>query len=71
MRMARGKSGRIVVEVESALKSRLYGALEISKITLKEWFLREANRFCDETNQPSLFRAKNESDLAKQAEKKV
>jgi hypothetical protein len=53
--MARGESGRIVIEVEPEVKRRLYSALALSGSTLKDWFIRTASTFCDESVQPSLF----------------
>lgn len=37
--MARGPSGRIVLEVEPSLKQAIYAQLDRRGITLKEWFL--------------------------------
>jgi hypothetical protein len=53
--MARGESGRIVIEVEPETKKRLYASLALSGSTLKEWFLKNAADYCDEANQPLLF----------------
>jgi len=41
--MARGKSGRIVIEIDPKLKRELYLKLEEKQRTLKEWFVAEAN----------------------------
>lgn len=54
-KMARGGSGRIVLEVDPALKRRLYAALAIEEKSLKEWFVRSAQTFLDERQQPNLF----------------
>ena len=59
--MARGDSGRIVIEVDPETKRQLYAALDLTGSTLKDWFVKRASDFCDETNQPSLF---HPSDLA-------
>lgn len=40
--MSRGSSGRIVVEVDPALKKRLYAALSLDGATLKDWFRKRA-----------------------------
>lgn len=53
--MARGESGRIVIEVEPEFKKQLYAALAVSGLTLKDWFLVSAYRYCDEVAQPDLF----------------
>jgi len=53
--MARGKSGRVVLEIDPELKRRLYASLENRQETMKEWFVKEAENliYCDK--QPSLF----------------
>lgn len=38
--MARGTSGRIVLEVEPDLKHAIYMLLDKRGLTLKQWFLR-------------------------------
>ncbi|GLS99254.1 hypothetical protein GCM10007897_06330 [Sphingobium jiangsuense] len=43
--MAKGQSGRIVVEVDPALKRALYGALAVDDSTLKEWFVEQATKY--------------------------
>jgi hypothetical protein len=53
--MARGESGRIVIEVEPEMKKRLYAALALSGSTLKDWFLKKATAYCHESVEPSLF----------------
>lgn len=53
--MARGESGRIVIEVEPETKKRLYASLAMSGSTLKDWFLKKAADYCREAGQPSLF----------------
>jgi hypothetical protein len=53
--MARGESGRVVVEIDPDLKSRLYGALTERGLTLKAWFVDEAQRYIELERQPLLF----------------
>jgi len=53
--MAVGESGRIVIDVDPEMKRRLYSALALSGSTLKDWFLKSARSFCDESTQPMLF----------------
>ena len=53
--MARGESGRIVIEIEPQTKKRLYASLALSGSTLKDWFLKRAADYCQEAGQPSLF----------------
>lgn len=43
--MARGDSGRIVVDIDPQLKRRLYSALALEDCSLKEWFIRSAELF--------------------------
>lgn len=43
--MARGESGRIVLEVDPDLKGELYVELARRGLTLKAWFVGEAKRF--------------------------
>jgi len=50
-----GNSGKVVVNIEPELKRRLYAALSISGMTLKDWFRRTAAAYCDEQGQPLLF----------------
>jgi hypothetical protein len=54
--MAKGTSGRIVVDVDPALKSEVYIALAAQGSTLKDWFLKQARQLCDEQRQPLLLR---------------
>jgi hypothetical protein len=52
--MARGESGRVVIEVDPALKQRLYIALAAEGSTLKNWFIENVEHFVEEHDQPSL-----------------
>ena len=40
--MAIGKSHRIVIEIDPDMKSDIYAALKSRGLTLKEWFIRQA-----------------------------
>ncbi|EAM2341105.1 hypothetical protein C1967_04450 [Salmonella enterica] len=42
--MAKGESGRIVLEVEPELKKALYLVLTMERKTLKEWFVDKAQK---------------------------
>lgn len=53
--MARGESGRVVIEVDPALKRELYAVLAMSGSTLKDWFVRSAESYCCSGAQGSLF----------------
>ncbi|MBI4025944.1 MAG: hypothetical protein HY360_13240 [Verrucomicrobia bacterium] len=52
--MARGESGRIVIEVEPGMKRRLYAALALSGSTLKDWFIKSATEFITDREQLPL-----------------
>ncbi|PJB73626.1 MAG: hypothetical protein CO093_00250 [Alphaproteobacteria bacterium CG_4_9_14_3_um_filter_47_13] len=63
--MSKGKSGRIVIEVDPALKRKLYSVLAIESSTLKDWFIQTAEDYIKEnsTTQKSAkasSRTKNE-----------
>jgi hypothetical protein len=53
--MAVGTSGRVVIEIDPDLKRQLYAALEQDSQTLKDWFVKNANSYLEQTMQPSLF----------------
>ena len=52
--MARGPSGKVVIEPGSELKKDLYLALQIRGISLKDWFCGQARELINETDQPTL-----------------
>jgi len=52
--MAKGSSGRIVVEIDPEIKLRLYGTLGKQGLTLKEWFIHSAEQYINEEAQLSL-----------------
>jgi hypothetical protein len=54
-----GRSGRIVVEVDTGLKRTLYAELAREGSTLKEWFTREAERYVRASVQQELFVAES------------
>ena len=43
--MARGQSGRIVLEDTPELKNELYSAISKKGITLKDWFVDNAEQY--------------------------
>jgi len=45
--MPRGKSGRIVVEVEQELKGRLHATLALEGLTVKQWFVDHATDYVE------------------------
>lgn len=52
--MAKGESGRIVIEIDPDFKRELYATLERDGLTLKGWFVQRANRYIANHVQPSL-----------------
>ena len=53
--MARGESGRIVLEIDPTKKADLYSALMKDGLTLKDWFLRQATQYLRDQGQIPLF----------------
>lgn len=50
--MARGNSGRIVVEIGVELKDSLYAKLSEDGLTLKDWFLIRAQDYLRSSKKP-------------------
>jgi len=51
-----GKSGRLVIEIDTDLKRQLYQTLREDGLNLKDWFLAQAESYLEEKNlQTSLF----------------
>lgn len=50
--MARGSSGRVVVEAGPQLKKRLYTVLSAQGLTLKDWFIQAAETQISQHEQP-------------------
>jgi hypothetical protein len=55
--MSQGLSGRMVVELEPALKRRLYASLASDGLTFKQWLIRQADAYLSQRRQPLLFAA--------------
>jgi hypothetical protein len=53
--MARGESGRIVLEIDPSHKGDLYSALTKDGLTLKDWFLRQTEQYLRDRAQMPLF----------------
>ena len=68
--MARGKSGRVVLEIDPELKRQLYATLENKQQTMKEWFIREAEGLVYGEKQPSLFDTPEERQSNKTGDEK-
>lgn len=65
--MSIGSSGRIVIEVEPEIKRQLYSALARDGLTLKDWFLREAQSYLINTHQLKLELSLQDVDASKSA----
>jgi hypothetical protein len=53
--MSKGRSGRVVIEIDPALKRRMYAVLSEQDLTLKDWFTRSVEALIAEHEQPSLL----------------
>ncbi len=58
--MSIGNSGRIVIEVDPGVKRHLYVALTRDGMSLKEWFLRNAQTYLANADQRPLSPATDE-----------
>jgi len=52
--MARGPSGRIIIEIDPAFKRDLHSALAADGLSLKNWFLKQGAEYLVERKQPGL-----------------
>jgi len=52
--MAKGQSGRVVIELDPDLKRDLYSILDKDGLTLKNWFIGQAELYVSESVQPTL-----------------
>ncbi len=52
--MARGPSGRLVIEMDPGLKRDLHSALAADGITLKDWFLKHASQYVADRRRPTI-----------------
>jgi hypothetical protein len=52
--MARGDSGRLVLEIDPEFKREFYAALALEGLTAKDWFLGRAKDFVEGIQQPWL-----------------
>lgn len=63
--MAKGPSGRIVIEIDPDLKHELYDALDKEGLNLKQWFLGNVESFLRDRSQLSLL--PTDDNLTRQA----
>ena len=52
--MAKGPSGRIVVEIDPELKNELYEALKKEGLHMRDWFLANTKEFIKNRSQLKL-----------------
>lgn len=62
--MAIGDSGRVVMEIDPDFKREFYGTLTREGLTLKQWFLKQAKQYVEQSKHPLLFDA-NEMESKK------
>jgi hypothetical protein len=53
-----GNSGRIVIEIDPQLKRQLYSNLLAHGLSLKEWFILNANKYIEKTSNEKLMKHK-------------
>lgn len=58
--MSVGSSGRVVIEMDPGLKKALHAALAARGLTLKQWFVLQAEEYLNSTIQPSFSFAQSE-----------
>ena len=58
--MARGNSGRIIIEIDPSFKQELYDVLQKENLTLKDWFLRNAEKYLKDRGQLDLLLSNEE-----------
>ena len=52
--MAKGSSGRLVIEIDPELKDQLYQALGDEGLNLNQWFLENVSEYLSQREQPEL-----------------
>lgn len=63
--MARGPSGRIVLEIDPETKRTLYEAVVGEGLTLKGWFLRSAGEYLRSRERPRPDSSRKRSRIQK------
>ena len=53
--MAKGSSGRLVIEIDPSIKKELYERLGEKGLNMREWFLINANAYLKKNKQSSLL----------------
>lgn len=58
--MARGESGRVVIEVDPKFKEALYAELDRRGLTLRAWFIAEAEQALGQRRELPILAAEEE-----------
>jgi hypothetical protein len=53
--VAKGSSGRLVIEIDPSIKKELYERLGEKGLNMREWFLINANAYLKQNKQSSLL----------------
>ena len=53
--MAKGSSGRLVIEIDPSIKKELYEKLGEKGLNMREWFLINANAYLKQNKQSALL----------------
>lgn len=64
--MARGKSGKVVIEIDPALKHQLYSVLATKNQTLKDWFLEAAGVYLSGSEETDTLETNNTKPITKE-----
>jgi len=54
--VAKGSSGRLVIEIDPLIKKELYERLGEKGLNMREWFLINANAYLKQNKQSSLLK---------------
>ena len=68
--MARGNSGRVVIEISPILKRELHARLALEGMTLKDWFITQAGHYLEQYERIRLVPLKEKSTIGKFHSKK-
>ena len=55
-----GKSGKVLIELDPKLKREIYTALTQDGLTMKDWFLLNAQRYLSSRHQRELWSFRSE-----------
>tara|TARA_B110000902_G_scaffold227470_1_gene266822 strand:+ start:512 stop:703 length:192 start_codon:yes stop_codon:yes gene_type:complete len=53
--VAKGSSGRLVIEIDPSIKKELYEKLGEKGLNMREWFLINANAYLKQNKQSALL----------------